>query len=258
MKVGYDWSCSNVWAGVVDLGVGINTERVRGVAPFWAAGDGVITGSSFEVVGVDSLGVANVRLSGGVLSGSVSSDVVLSGSALSKVALSGSALAGVVLSSCTLSDVVFPGSKLLVGMSEFSSSEFVSSEFEWLKFMLPKVRSPGATSSEAVLPGIVPLEAMLPGAVSSGMPLGVMLSAEGSDGGAKELAEKPSRRRFSLSAAPEGKMSGYWTKGKVRNTHRMQSSTTHQRRHACREFHPMTLRTTTQLQYHAQLCGWVT
>ena len=72
-------------------------------------------------------------------------------------------------------------------------------------------------SSEVGLSGVVLLEAVLPGVISSGIPLtsavalDVMSSAEESDGGAKELAEKPSRRRFSFSAAPGGETPDYQT-----------------------------------------------
>jgi len=144
----------------VAIGIGDSTERASGIAPSWAAGDGVITGSSsFEVTGVDSSGVTNVRLSGVVLPGPVSLGGMLSEFMSSKVVSSRS------------SGVVLAGSwgVMLAGLL-------------WVVLL------------DVASTGLVVLGITLTGAA----PLGVMSSVVVLGTGVKELWEKPSRRRFSF------------------------------------------------------------
>ena len=177
---------------------------------------------------VVDVGSSGVVLSGVVLSGSVLSGVVLSGSVLSDVMSSGPMLSGVVLSGSVLSGVVFSGSVL----SGFGFSESVLSKVEF-----SGVEFSGVELSGVELSGIVSAGTLS----ASPTPLDVTSSTEGLDGSAKELVEKPSRRRFSCSAVQKDEMLVIGLKDE--STYCTQSSTTLRRHYAGQEFHPTTLKT---------------
>lgn len=133
--------------------------------PFWVAETGEISRSGAIVAGVrGETGEVSVAESSPGVVGTGSSEIEVGSSA-----------------------VVLLGSELL----DVSLSEFVS----------PEVVRSGAGSSSIMSPGVV-LSGVGPlGFLSSdAMPLGVTLSAATTGSGTKELAEKPSRRRFSSSA----------------------------------------------------------